>query len=183
MDFDPMADYEIKSRHCMIDLETIDNKPTSAIASIGAVMFDEDGMYSEFYLVVDTESSLKLGLTKSEGTLTWWSKQSEQARSIFDAATPKADIRDALLAFSKWFKDSGGLYLWGNGAAFDNAIMSVAYGLAGLEQPWGYSNDRCFRTIKHKGKMENRQGTYHNALDDAKTQAQYMIDNGLVPPL
>ncbi|MCV5360349.1 3'-5' exoribonuclease, partial [Escherichia coli] len=38
-------------KHLMIDLETMDNKPTSAIASIGAVFFDpETGeMGEQFY--------------------------------------------------------------------------------------------------------------------------------------
>lgn len=180
---DIMAGYEVKSRHCMLDLETVDNKPTSAIASIGAVMFDEDGMYEEFYAVVDYKSSILLGLTQSDGTMDWWAKQSEEARRIFHPDTPKMDIQVALIEFKAWFKNHGGLYIWGNGADFDNAIMNTAYGLLGADTPWKYSNSRCFRTVKHKGYVTARSGTYHNALDDAKTQAQYMIDNGLVPAL
>lgn len=183
MDFDPMTGYEVKSRHCMIDLETVDNKPTSAIASIGAVMFDKDGMYDEFYMVVDYKTSILLGLTQSDSTMDWWAKQSEEAQKIFHPDTLKYDIKIALIEFASWFKNHGGLYLWGNGADFDNAIMSTAYGLAGMDQPWKYSNNRCFRTAKHKGRMEIRHGVYHNALDDAKTQAEYMIKNLIVPDL
>src|SRR5574337_1474769 len=112
----------------MVDLETVDNKPTSAIASIGAVMFDEDGLYDEFYIVVDHLSSIQLGLTQSADTMNWWSKQSEEARKIFHPDTSKYDVKIALIEFGSWFKNNGGLYLWGNGSDFDNAILSTAYG-------------------------------------------------------
>lgn len=180
---DLMSGYEVKSRHCMVDLETVDNKPTSAIASIGAVMFDEKGTYQEFYMVVDHHSAIALGMTKSQSTLDWWAGQSEEARKIFHPDTPKKDILVALIEFGAWFRNYNGLYLWGNGADFDNAILSTAYGLADITQPWKYSNNRCFRTVKHKGRMKARTGVYHNALDDAITQARYMIEFNLVPEI
>ncbi len=170
-----------KSMHCMIDLETVDNSPISGIASIGACMFDADGIYSKFYVVVDWQTGVDLGLTSSQSTLDWWSQQSAEARKIFDAETPKVDIVEALTLFSKWFAEAKGKEFWGNGADFDNSIMNMAYRLSGVKPTWKYTNSRCFRTIKAGKYMNNRTGTYHNALHDAITQAQYMIDNKLVP--
>lgn len=170
-----------RPRDVMIDLETIDNSVTSAIASIGACVFDASGIYHTFYCVVDTDSALSVGMSKSQDTLDWWSKQSEQARRIFHPDTPKLGIAQALQKFSEWFAAVGGKELWGNGADFDNAIMSYAYRCCNMKQPWSFSASRCFRTIKNGAYIQARRGVYHNALDDAITQAQYMIDKGLVP--
>lgn len=169
------------ARDVMLDLETIDNSVTSAIASIGACLFDKDGVYDKFYVVVDTNSCLEAGMTLSQDTLDWWSKQSEEARKIFGPDTIKFSLQEALDLFSQWYKAHVAAELWGNGADFDNAILSHAYKLIGKQQPWKYYDSRCFRTIKNGAKMEVRTGTYHNALDDAITQAQYMIDHNLVP--
>lgn len=167
--------------HCMIDLETVDNSPISGIASIGACMFDSEKIYSKFYIVVDWETGVALGLTSSQSTLDWWSQQSVEARKIFDPETPKENIVDALKKFFDWFKQANGKEFWGNGADFDNSIMNMACRVTGVKPTWKYTNSRCFRTIKNGRYMNNRSGTYHNALDDAITQAQYMIDNKLVP--
>lgn len=167
---------------CMIDLETVDNSVTSAIASIGAVLFDKDGVSEDkFYCVVDTKSCIDFGMTVSEDTLNWWKKQSPEAQAIFLPQTPKATLPEALTAFSAWLKGKGGKYVWGNGADFDNAIMSYAYRICGLPQPWKFSDSRCFRTIKNGVYIASRAGVYHNAVDDAETQALYMIEHGLIP--
>lgn len=167
--------------HCMVDLETYDSRPTAQIISIGACMFDKEGIESKFYIVVDQKSSEAAGLTSSQSTVDWWSKQSAEARIILADETPKVSLTDGLTAFGRWFLAAGGKFMWGNGADFDNAILAVAYDKCDIDLPWRYSNNRCFRTIKNGKYITARKGTYHNALDDAITQAQYMVDNKLVP--
>lgn len=167
--------------HCMIDLETVDNVATSAITSIGACMFTSEGITSKFYVVVDHTSALSFGMTESASTISWWSSQSEEARSIFSQDVEKVDLVTALKMFSDWFKSANGIEYWGNGADFDNAIMNLSYRATSMTPPWSYGNSRCFRTIKNGAYMQKREGLYHHALDDAITQAQYMIDNDLVP--
>lgn len=176
-----LSDMIQKPRDVMIDLETVDNSVTSAIASIGACVFDKDGIYHTFYCVVDHKTCIEAGMSVSQDTLDWWAKQSEQARKIFHPDTPKLTLYEALMEFARWFAAVGGKELWGNGSDFDNAIMSFAYKLLGIKQPWSYSGNRCFRTIKNGAYIQARRGTYHNALDDAITQAQYMIDKKLMP--
>lgn len=70
-------------KHLMIDLETMDNKPTSAIASIGAVFFDpETGeMGEQFYQRVSLGSCVGHGLTMGSETVLWWMRQDAEARS------------------------------------------------------------------------------------------------------
>ena len=67
--------------------------------------------------------------------------------------------------------------MWGNGAEFDNVILSQAYKNVEKEVPWQYYNNRCYRTVKNLFphiEME-RVGAHHNALDDAKSQAEHLL--------
>lgn len=158
----------------MVDLETMDNKPTSAITAIGAVVFDvKAGLQSEFYVKVDLQSSIDAGLTVSGDTVNWWLTQNEQART--EMAKKGIPLANALKLLAAWLP--AGTKLWGNGASFDNAILSHAYAKVGMEQPWKFWDDRCYRTVKgmYPSIKMDRQGTYHNALDDAKSQAEHFI--------
>jgi len=158
----------------MVDIETLDNKATSAIVSIGAVKFGPNGYdeYDQFYAVVDVQSCIDVGLTLSADTIKWWMKQSDQARSVFQQ--PGLYLTGVLLEFGKWLPDD--CKLWGNGASFDNVILSNAYSVLNLPQPWKFWNDRCYRTIAAMHDRQRfQQGVHHNALDDAKSQVEHLI--------
>lgn len=159
-------------KNVMVDLETLDNKPTSVIVSIGAVKFAGTISEDTFYRVVDIQSCIDAGLTISGDTIAWWMGQSEQARAVFKAkGEPLAKV---LEDFAAWLpKDTK---LWGNGAAFDNTILSNAYEVLGIKQPWAFWNDRCFRTVASFSPSKKvNSGVAHNALDDARSQAEHLI--------
>jgi exodeoxyribonuclease VIII len=159
----------------MVDLETMDSKGTAALTAIGAVVFDLNGaLLQEFYVKVDLQSSIDAGMTVSGNTINWWLTQNEQART--EMAKKGIPLAQALDDFTQWLPK--GSKIWGNGASFDNAILSHAYTLTGKTQPWKFLDDRCYRTVKnmHPSVTLQRQGTFHNALDDAKTQAQHLIE-------
>jgi len=164
----------------MIDLETMGQGPNAAIIALGAVEFDIDKslLGRGFYQVVDLQSSIASGGVADASTILWWMKQSDEARKEF--AREGNPISKVLFEFSMWLYDAAErskLCIWGNGATFDNVILSSAYRNAKLEQPWMYYGDRCYRTIKnlHPDIKMERRGTYHNALDDAKSQAVHLI--------
>lgn len=161
--------------HVMLDLETVDTAPTAAIIAIGAVCFAGPNRGRKFYAVIDMQSSLDAGLTTTEDTIEWWGRQSDEARKIF--TDPKrVDLVTGLKAFASYIDPHA--KLWGDGAAFDNAILANAYRVTGVDQPWKFYNDRCYRTIKAGINAEVvRKGTHHNALDDAITQAHHLIKN------
>lgn len=162
----------------MIDLETLDTKATAVILSIGAVKFEPTGYDNSdtFYQTIDIQSCIDCGLTVSADTVSWWLSQSGEALSVFEDESEC--LRDALDDFRNWFP--AGAKLWGNGASFDNPILSNAYSAVGIDQPWKFWNDRCYRTIAamHPSRR-SQQGTYHNALDDAKSQVEHMIEIAL----
>ena len=165
------------TNHVMIDLETLDNVGTAAIVAIGACVFSGPKQGEKFYTAVDQTSSIALGLSVSLGTMEWWAKQTPQARAVFDDPD-RLKILVALEAFAQWLFPLGeDVRVWGNGASFDNAILAHAYRKAGRELPWAFWNDRCYRTIA-AGISERREqlGTHHNALDDALSQAQHLVD-------
>ena len=158
----------------MLDLETLGKKPGSVIVAIGAVMFNERGITHRFYERVDAVSCVKAGLTMDVETVMWWMKQAEEAR--LEITRDGLALKDALIEFKKWI---GGeeVDVWGNGAAFDNVILAEAYDRCGLERPWKYYNDRCYRTMKslHPEIPMIRKGVHHNALDDAESQALHLM--------
>jgi exodeoxyribonuclease VIII len=169
----------------MVDLETLGQRPGCVILSIGAVQFDPKTgkLGKKFYKVVRTQSCLDAGLAIDEATQTWWAQQAPEARAVVDQALQKKgtlELAKALTEFGKFIAQSGGgARVWGNGSDFDNAILAVAYHKAGLELPWKFWNNRCFRTLKSlppaRGLKVEREGTYHNALDDAITQAKHAL--------
>ena len=164
-----------KNQNIMVDIETLGTGANSVILSIGAVAFNNEGITSEFYRVVDLQSCMNAGLEIDASTLLWWMNQSDDARKLFNS-TAREILPVALSKFSGWLPQNA--CIWGNGASFDNTILANAFDKAGVALPWKYWNDRCYRTVKNlypNIKLE-RVGTYHNALDDAKSQALHLIE-------
>lgn len=163
----------------MLDLETMSTASNAAIVSIGAVKFslNDDSpnpVVDTFYTTVDAKSCAAVGLEISKATVEWWAKQ---PRSVMDSLRKDAiPLAEALTKFSKWY-GSTSLPTWGCGASFDNVIMGNAYEAVKLNRPWKYWHDRCYRTMKEIVKLPEdvRQGTYHNALDDALHQTNHLL--------
>lgn len=154
----------------MIDLETLDSSPTSAVLSIGACTFPEE---HTFKANVSVASAMEHG-TVSAATLEWWLRQSEAARAhLFDPAPVHLSV--ALQLLNTFWYTVGGKRAWGNGATFDNAIIRHAYERTGVKCPWQYYNDMCYRTIKNLNRdvKLDRSGTHHDSLSDAVSQARH----------
>lgn len=164
--------------HVMIDLETLSTANNALILSIGAVKFALGGteMGPAFYVRVNMASAQQFGLHISADTVQWWlAPERDDARRDLLIAAP-VDLPDALNGFTQWLGDEEIEGMWGNGAAFDNVILRSAYNATGIEPPWSYSKDRCYRTMKAlvpEIPLE-RVGVYHNAVDDARTQAAHL---------
>ena len=165
----------------MLDLETMGNGPEAAVVAIGAVEFDIQTRTTgrSFYSVISLDSAVAAGGIMDPATVLWWLQQSDDARKLF--TQPGQTIAASLTNFAAWLAQAGpvdDLKIWGNGAAFDNVILSSAYRRSGIPQPWQFRNDRCYRTLKglYKHVKMQRQGVHHNALDDAISQARHLID-------
>jgi len=179
--------------HIMLDLETLSTAYNARILAIGAVKFDtkQARIYSRFYQVVHTPKLDNLavltftdftdheGFHISKATMEWWAQQGDAARDVFNDPN-SATMEATLEAFTKWATDDteiSEIRMWGNGASFDNTILSTAYDLCHQERPWKFYNDRCYRTVKNLYPEEKlvRTGTHHNALNDAESQADHLL--------
>jgi DNA polymerase III epsilon subunit-like protein len=170
-------------KHIMVDLETYGTRAGCGILSIGAVFFDWNKPAWQgptFYTAVNRESCKAAGLVEQADTLKWWEDQGSKARVVWQEIETAPPLAAALSLFNDWAhankKDSiSGL--WGNGADFDNPILSAAHHATGVKQPWGPFQGRCYRTLKalRPDVKLVRQGTHHNALDDALSQAEHAV--------
>ena len=174
------------SKHIMLDLETLGNNNNAAIVSIGAYYFDTEDPNNgeEYYVLVNPATSVGYGQVMDASSVLWWMDQSEDARKeLVKAGKEGLSLSAALLDFSRWYitmtNKSGrsSLPVWGNGATFDNVIMASAYKTTGIDKPWFYRSDYCYRTLANlcqSVRKDEMQGTIHNALDDAKIQAKHL---------
>lgn len=162
--------------HLMLDIETMGSESFSSILSIGALEFDiETGATGkEFYVTIDLQSCLDLGLIVNASTIMWWLVQNEQARKDL-AERVTIPIREALLRFAQFCNKD--YQIWGNSVRFDCGILQNAYNKAGIPIPWDFRKERCVRTlVSFNPDIKDsfpRTGTVHNALSDCYSQVGY----------
>lgn len=166
----------VKVKH-MVDIETYSNLPIAAIASIGGVKFDLDTgeIYDEFYVTIDPASCKAAGLHFSKKTMAWWKTQAPEVRqALYKDNIPLAE---AMQKFLDWYEPKGEFYCWG---MFDMGIITYAIHQSLRQEPkWDYWDSWECRTmaklIDQKIDRAAAGSQHHNALDDAKTQAKFLI--------
>lgn len=178
-----MPDINSEFTDVVVDLETLGTVPGCAIVSIGAVALNEFGVDTVgFYRAIeipdwDTSGLTPDGLHKDEHTIEWWKGQSPAALKVFHEG--RLTTRQAISDLASYIASLGKPRVWGNGADFDNAIIAVAAHTVGIKPKdvWGSYDGRCYRTVKNQYKNIKlvREGTYHNALDDARSQAAHLV--------
>lgn len=160
----------------MIDLETLDTKPTASILTIGAVKFDPFGddlnskKCEKLYIKVDLDSCDRIGLTTSEDTIAWWSQQSKEAQDEAFSTEGRIPIHEAMNQLYKFCW--GAQRVWSHGAAFDIVICENVFAKLQKLTPWDFWQVRCTRTLFDIGINPQRPPVLkHHALEDAWNQA------------
>lgn len=167
----------------VVDEESMSTEPNAAILAIGATMIDDLEAVDRFYVNVDLQSCLAVGLHESESTRKWWSEQSTEA---FQATqTNCVPIQTALQMWSDWIDKHGGksVRLMGNGPCADNMWLNSAYKACGMKNPVPFWNDIDHRTLNWIGgewlgvtkEDVPFKGVKHHAGDDAEHEAQHAI--------
>jgi hypothetical protein len=170
-----------------IDVESLSHLPDAAVIAIGAVQFDRTTgkQGATFYREIELNSAIRAGHVSGQ-TVSWWMRQSDEARQLFAESreslrSPLATVLQEFGTFCRSVK--GGVPRpWGNGIATDISWIELAYknGSVGLTVPWHYRTPRDMRTIVElaeelagfdKNVIEHG-GVLHNALDDAIYQAR-----------
>ena len=171
--------------HLMIDLETLGQRPNCAVLSVGAVIFNKNGVIQEQeYILSKTQQLHELSRATDPSTMEWWEKQSETAREVLIKSEREGRrVQDCMNHFSQWVSRYGKdlIFVWGNGSSFDTVIMESLLDVCGVEIPWKFWNHRCYRTVKNiagidtKKEREAAGFLAHTALGDARWQANQLI--------
>lgn len=182
--------------HIMMDLETLGTVPGCAAFSIGCVVMDFEAgeLKEQFYTLISIPDCLENFLEEDEETKEWWDRKPPEARAaLIEAAEATAPrLAAALEDLNAWFASIGATVktarLYGNGADFDNPILRVMQRVAKVlpfGSKAGFFGGRCYRTLKSLHELFGpafvapklvREGTFHNALDDAKSQGRHLIE-------
>lgn len=166
--------------HIMLDIETMGQSGNAAIMSIGACYFDP--ATSEIGQTFHEQIDISTNGVIDASTVIWWMKQDDDARSKFYNNGKAKQIDVVLREFRKFVNPNA--QIWGNGIAFDNAIIGNAYdNMNGPNcRPWKFWNDRDVRTMVELGKIIGIdpkrdfpfEGVKHDALADSIHQAKYV---------
>lgn len=159
------------TRHLMIDIETLSSEPTAAVIAIGAVIFTEEEIVSQFEAQIDPVWTPG---HRSVSTMEWWNKQDigVRARMFSGKMLPEELCR----RFSNYLDANQPRTIWANAPTFDITIMRHFYSQVGLKFPLHHRIERCYRTIKEIA-MEHGYvpppypAQAHDALADAMHQA------------
>lgn len=162
----------------MIDIETLDTSPSAVILSVGLVGFTKDRILEEQYTVLPIQQQINDGRTISESTLKWWMNQSKEARAVFDTKPTEDSLKLSLVQLSNFISRYNKAKIWSYGANFDTVLIDDLMRTSDVKIPWNYWDIRCLRTFcdDHHAPLPKDAGVLHNALDDARRQAQHMIN-------
>tara|TARA_B100001989_G_C24389771_1_gene388647 strand:+ start:112 stop:648 length:537 start_codon:yes stop_codon:yes gene_type:complete len=164
------------SLHAMIDLETLDTRPSCQILTLGAVKFNpftNDEPYSDLYMKPDMKQQKEKGRTTCDSTIEWWSKQETCIREEAFSIKERLKVETMLDRLTEWLGDVD--TLWGHGYGFDISILEDLYRNWDRNIPWNFWQVKDSRTLFSCCKKDPRksiQNNLHNALSDAYFQAK-----------
>jgi len=181
------------SIHVSYDLEALGEEYGAVIIAIGACKFDPRGrgpVGPTFYTNVSAASHQNLGGRIDARTVMWWLKQENAARAAL-TSPPPVELRDALNAYSKWYKgatdDAPPDVMWSH--LYDIQLLRAAFLLCRISLPWGAREWGDLHTLFRLAGWSNESykkfrdeaaarvgGVKHNALDDAVRQAHMIQD-------
>jgi 3' exoribonuclease, RNase T-like len=162
-----------KAAFVMIDLETLSlDIETAPIVSVGAYLFGiietsinsanhqksffeqyETDLPTTFYEVCNYAEQCKYGgKFVSDDTMSWWNSLGSDAISVIQESENTMNmLPDTLNSFNRFIDNiktqCDDVYVFGNGAAFDNALMEINFRQYGIPIPWKYRNSLCIRTM------------------------------------
>lgn len=162
----------------MLDIETLDTRPSAVVLSIGAVAFDWGGAIGEpFSVRLDTTQQSVHGRTTDVSTVEWWLQQSDIARAAI--AAPPTAVMYALDSFALWLTPLRPVGVWGCGSDFDCTIVASLYASFDYPCPFTWRQHRCYRTLKAlRCDVKAESHANHVAVDDAIRQAVHAIRIG-----
>mgnify|MGYP002677519024 CR=1 FL=1 len=178
---------EIKPQvHFMLDLETLDTKPSAHILELALICFcPYTGRVNEAL-----SRHVRFGLfpqeraTISPSTLSWWSNENQQyfMNLINNTDADNVFLKDVLFEIVELFNDvreHSELRIWNTGT-FDvdivnDAVKRVFYEVKNVINFWEVRDVRSLRQVAEDFGLNNDEWpTSHNAKDDCLRQISYV---------
>lgn len=160
----------------MVDIESLGSKKNSSICQIGACYFDRNTgeIGNTFKVNIDPIDAEKYGCELDASTVLWWLSQSDAARNSI-LADPKLPVIEAMKSFLKFIEPAK--TIWSH-ATFDFVMLNETCIKLGIGR-MPFRKARDIRTLVDLGKVTikkvEREGTHHDALDDAIFQVKYCV--------
>ena len=162
---------------CMIDIETIDTGPESAVLSIAAMRWDannKSAVRNSVEILIDVDDCLARGCTYSEDTIKWWDQQAPEVHHKAFTQGPRLSLPAALDELRKYV--AGTQRFWCQGLNFDQIILEQAYKRCGEPRPWSYWQWRDSRTLmKLVDDLPAKDSRAHDAIYDVSYQIDCMF--------
>jgi hypothetical protein len=187
--------------HLMIDIETLDTTPSAMVLSAGWAWFEPTGVIASGSATFDLDTQRRLGRTISPDTVRWWKGQAEPLPEpnpgtdlrLFIAKAMRSYYEARPQAVGKMEPFACAAGVWANAPSFDLVILRHWADQLRLPIPWSFRRERCMRTWRAMAEnaaqilsleMTPWPGTTrHEAEQDARDQANYMIVNRAFAPL
>lgn len=176
------------ANHMMIDLETLDTRPSAVVFQVGILVFKDivpenfrtNLILEEKIYHLDILDQIMAGRTIDPETVKWWQTQNSNAwhRSASEITSTRDLFQDITYLHS--VHEVG--CLWANSPSFDTVIMRSLR--EDLEIGWDFPSfreDMDLRTLKRIFRMRGREmegvkkPTTHSALKDCHDQFQEVV--------
>ncbi|MGJ1228821.1 3'-5' exonuclease [Sphingobacterium siyangense] len=167
----------------MIDIETLDIRPTAVILSIAAIAFNrsnENYRIAPFDVKIDNlDQADSYHRTIDSGTESWWDQQPDEAKDA--AFNGQITLRHALHKLTFFIRENTNIdtvRVWAKSPSFDLAILKNALDYFKYNTPWQFRNERDVRTyIADSQEVQElkRNDVEHIAVSDAIYQTTQVI--------
>ncbi len=170
----------------MIDLETLDTKPSAVVLSVGAVVWETfysetDGLIWEpvdsLLRVINIQAQIDRQRTVSQDTLLWWQHQDDAAKAEAfreKRVMPEVALND-LAAFA--YRNPSINAFWASPVAFDLPIWEDFAMTFSCHVPWKYNQRYDVRTVVREANLSAKDhkdsrltGVPHTPVYDCEWQ-------------
>lgn len=165
-------------KRAMIDIETLSTNKHAAVLSVGVVIFNDTSILDSAGWAIQMES---MEGHIDTGTLSWWMKQSEEARAFsFSGKHHAVSVASELRPYITDADE-----VWANDPDFDLTILQHWWERMPRLNAWPVSF-RKYRSVRTMMMLAKRYYvatdhvwtgvTAHNPIDDAACQARAVIE-------
>lgn len=170
----------------MVDIESLDLGPRSAILQVGVIAFpidDPETVQRKVDQYFPIQPQLALGRTVSFDTVLWWMNQDDKARERFidnkgnDMDELTALVRSVHRKIGEMIESVGptSVEVWAKGPQLDTVNMETLFSDCGLDTPWRYDVVRDLRTLMalagvHTADVDSSGIVPHVAVSDCQFQ-------------